>query len=118
VAGIIRTGAERTGVEIFEAFHRLAALRAAAAPLWDGVDALLMPTVPMHPTHEQVAADPIGVNERLGRFTNFVNLMDLAALAVPGPARRDGLPFGVTLLAPAFEDHRLLALGARWTGVD
>jgi allophanate hydrolase len=70
----------------------------------------------MHPTHDQVAADPIAVNARLGRFTNFVNLMDLAALALPGAPRDDGLPFGVTLLAPAFHDHRLLELGERWMG--
>jgi len=116
VAGIIRGGAERTAVEIFEAIHRLAELRAAARPLWETVDALLLPTAPMHPTHDQVAADPVAVNARLGCFTNFVNLMDLAALALPAPPRPDGLPFGVTLLAPAFHDHRLLELGRRWMG--
>jgi allophanate hydrolase len=116
VAAIIRGGAERTAVEIFDAIHRLAELRTAAAPLWEGIDALLMPTAPLHPTHDQVAADPIAVNARLGRFTNFVNLIDLAALALPAPPRRDGLPFGVTLLAPAFHDHRLLELGAQWAG--
>jgi allophanate hydrolase len=116
VAAIIRGGAQRTGVEVFEAIHRLAELRAAAAPLWEAVDALLLPTTPMHPTHDQVTADPVGVNDRLGRFTNFVNLMDLAALALPAGPRADGLPFGITLLAPAFHDHRLLELGAEWIG--
>ncbi|HWF36286.1 MAG TPA: allophanate hydrolase [Solirubrobacteraceae bacterium] len=114
VAAIIRGGSERTAVEIFDAIHRLAELRAAAAPLWEVVDALLLPTTPMHPTHAQVAADPVAVNARLGRFTNFVNLMDLAALALPAGARPDRLPFGVTLLAPAFGDRRLLDLGERW----
>jgi allophanate hydrolase len=114
VAAIVRGGARRTGIEVFDAIHRLAELRVAAAPLWEAIDALLLPTAPIHPTHEQVAAEPIAINDRLGRFTNFVNLMDLAALALPGPARRDGLPFGVTLLAPAFGDQRLLELGARW----
>jgi allophanate hydrolase len=116
VAAIIRGGAERTAVELFEAVHRLAELRAAAAPLWEEVDAILLPTAPLHPTHAEVAADPIGVNDRLGRFTNFVNLIDLAALALPAPARRDGLPFGVSLLAPAFHDGRLLELGRQWMG--
>ncbi|HWF35794.1 MAG TPA: amidase family protein, partial [Solirubrobacteraceae bacterium] len=102
--------------EIFDAVHRLAELRAAAAPLWEEFDALLLPTTPFHPTHEQVAADPVAVNARLGRFTNFVNLIDLAALALPAPPRPDGLPFGVTLLAPAFDDRRLLDLGERWLG--
>ena len=76
----------------------------------------MLPTTPMHPTHDQVTADPVGVNDRLGRFTNFVNLMDLAALALPAGPRADGLPFGITLLAPAFHDHRLLELGAEWIG--
>jgi allophanate hydrolase len=114
VASIIRGGAERTAVEVFDAVHRLAELRAAAAPLWEEVDAILLPTAPLHPTHAEVAADPIGVNDRLGRFTNFVNLIDLAALALPGPLRGAGLPFGVTLLAPAFHDRVLLQLGGQW----
>jgi len=115
VAAIITAGAETRATELFAAMHELARLRAAAASLWQRVDALLLPTTPMHPTHAQVAEDPVGVNERLGRFTNFVNLMDLAALALPGPPREDGLPFGVTLVAPAFQDRRLFELGARWT---
>ncbi|MCL2769385.1 MAG: allophanate hydrolase, partial [Solirubrobacterales bacterium] len=116
VARIISGGACRSGIDVFEAMHRLAALRAEAAPLWEEVDALLLPTAPSHPTHSQVAADPVGVNERLGRFTNFVNLMDMAALALPGAAREDRLPFGITLLGPAFADRRLLELGAQWSG--
>lgn len=116
VAEIIAGGARRSAVDVFDAMHRLASLRSAAAPLWREVDALLLPTAPVHPTRAEVAADPVGVNESLGRFTNFVNLMDLAALALPGPQRADGLPFGVTLLAPAFGDRRLLELGATWTG--
>jgi len=114
VARIIASGGTRTAVATFGAMHRLAALRRAAETIWAQADAMLMPTTPGHPTHAEVAADPVGVNERLGRFTNFVNLHDLAALAVPGPARRDGLPAGVTLLAPAFHDRRLLELGAAW----
>ena len=61
-----------------------------------------------------MAADPIRLNARLGVFTTFANLLDLAAVAVPGPLRADGLPFGLTLLAPAFADARLLDLAARW----
>jgi allophanate hydrolase len=116
VARLVLGGSAVPGARVFEAQHRVAALRRAAAPIWDGVDALLMPTVPGHPTHDDVAADPVGVNEKLGRFTNFVNLMDLAALALPGPRRADGLPSGVTLLAPAFHDSRLAELGAQWSG--
>lgn len=116
VARIIGGGASKSAVDVFTAIHALTRLKAAAAPIWDEVDAVLMPTTPIHPTHAQVASDPVGVNESLGRFTNFVNLLDLAALALPGGLRADGLPFGVTLLAPAFHDRRLLELGATWLG--
>jgi allophanate hydrolase len=118
VAGIVGGGAQRAATDVFAGMHRLAGLRRAAEPLWEGVDALLLPTTPGHPTHAQVAADPVAVNERLGRFTNFMNLMDLAGLALPGPPRSDGLPHGVTLIAPAFHDARLLELGTAWSGED
>ncbi|MEK7392844.1 MAG: amidase family protein, partial [Fibrobacterota bacterium] len=79
-----------------------------------GFDALLVPTAPFHPTLEQVEADPIGVNSRLGTYTNFANLADLSALALPGPFRDDGLPAGITLLAPAWHDPALADFGCRW----
>jgi allophanate hydrolase len=118
VAEIVRGGDAVPGARVFNAQHRVAALRRAAAPIWEAADALLMPTVPGHPTHQEVAADPVGVNAGLGRFTNFVNLVDLAALALPGPRRDDGLPAGVALMAPAFHDGRLVELGAQWSGLD
>ncbi len=95
---------------------RLAALRRAIEPIWHDIDALLLPVTPGHPTLADVAADPIGVNARLGTFTNFVNLLDLCAIAVPSGARDDGLPFGVQLIAPAFADEPLLDLASVWTG--
>jgi allophanate hydrolase len=116
VARIVAEGAERRGTEVFAAIHRLADLRRESAAIWDSVDALMLPTTLSFPTHAEVAADPVGVNSGLGRLTNFVNLMDLAALAIPGRMRDDGRPFGITLLAPAFADHRLLELAARWAG--
>ncbi len=70
---------------------------------------------PNHPTLAEVAADPIGTNSRLGRFTNMVNLLDLCAVAFPGPDRADGLPFGVQLIAPAGHDYMLIDLAAQWT---
>lgn len=116
VARIVRSGQDLSAVDVFDAAHKLAKLRLAADSVWNEIDALLMPTTPGHPTHDQVAADPVGVNESLGRFTNFVNLMDLVAVAVPSGIRPDGLPFGVSLLAPAFHDHRLLGAAAAWSG--
>lgn len=116
VAEIVLSGRTLSATDAFDAQHRLISLQRAAAPIWEQVDALLLPTTPLHPTHAEVDADPIAVNARLGTLTNFVNLMDLCALAVPGPARADGLPFGVTLHAPTFHDRRLLELACAWRG--
>jgi allophanate hydrolase len=72
---------------------------------------MVLPTAPTIYTIEQVLADPIGLNSRLGTYTNFVNLLDMCGLAVPAAMRPDGTPFGVTLLAPAGEDAALAAIG-------
>ncbi len=114
VRAVVAAGASIGGVKVFAGLDRLAALRRETEPVWAGADALLLPVTPGHPTLAEVAADPIGVNARLGRFTNFVNLLDLCAVAVPAGERADGLPFGVQLIAPAFADWPLLDLAARW----
>ena len=72
---------------------------------------LLVPTMPTVYTVEQVLADPIQLNSRLGTYTNFVNLLDLCGLALPASLRADGIPFGVTLLAPGGSDALLASLG-------
>lgn len=116
VRAIVRRGAAITASETFAGFGRLAELARASEPLWSRVDTLLLPVTPTHPTLAEVAADPIGVNTGLGRFTNMTNLLDLCAVAMPGPLRGDGLPFGVQLLAPAGHEDVLLDLAARWCG--
>ena len=116
VAAIIRAGATLTAVEAFRAFDRLAELRRATDGTWDRIDALLLPVTPGHPTVAAVQADPVGANSRLGAFTNFVNLLDQCAVAVPAGLRDDGLPYGVQLIAPAFADAPLLDLASRWCG--
>ena len=75
------------------------------------IDVLLVPTMPTVYTVEQVLADPIQLNSRLGTYTNFVNLLDLAGLALPASLRADGIPFGVTVLAPGGSDALLASLG-------
>jgi allophanate hydrolase len=115
VAEIVLSAGEAKATELFRAQHRLQRLHRAAASIWQRVDALLLPTTALHPTLAEVRAQPVATNTRLGRFTNFVNLMDLCSLALPGPARADGLPFGVTLHAPAHHDRRLLELGGDWS---
>ncbi|MEV6270376.1 allophanate hydrolase [Kribbella sp. NPDC051936] len=118
VRTIVRGGASLTAAAAFAGFDRLATLARASEHLWTKLDALLLPVTPGHPTLAEVAADPIGTNSRLGRFTNMVNLLDLCAVAFPGPDRADGLPFGIQLLAPAGHDVELIDLAAAWTGED
>lgn len=74
------------------------------------MDILFLPTTPSIYTHEQIAADPVRLNSNLGYYTNFVNLMDLAAVAAPAGFKRDGLPFGVSFIGKAFADEALLTL--------
>jgi allophanate hydrolase len=116
VAGIVLAARERTAVDAYRGAYRLAELARATEPVWERVDVLALPTTPSFPTLGEVAADPVGVNARLGTFTTFVNLLDLCALAVPAPLRPDGLPAGLSLIAPAGADARLARLGARFTG--
>ncbi|MFN0316067.1 MAG: allophanate hydrolase [Burkholderiales bacterium] len=110
---IIEKGAEKTAGDAFAATYRLRELKRETEPMWERVDLLVTPTAGTIYTKEAVDADPITLNSRLGYYTNFVNLLDLCALAVPAGFRRDGLPFGITLVAPAFQDNALCDLGAR-----
>ena len=107
-------GAE--GIDAVAAYrgrYALDALVEESAPTWEAVDALMVPTVPWAPTHAEVAADPHGVNAALGTYTNFVNLMDLCAVAIPAGTRASGVPFGVQLIAPPLRDALLCAIGGR-----
>ena len=109
---IIEPARDYLAADAFAAFERLAALRREADAVWPQIDALVLPTAPTIYTRGQVEADPITLNSRLGTYTNFANLLDCAALAVPTGFRPDGLPFGVTLVGPAWSDARLAALGS------
>ncbi len=110
VAKIITGAATFTAVQAFEAHYKLEALRRETAATWAQVDVLLLPTAPRTFTIAEIEAAPIERNSQLGTYTNFVNLLDLAAVAVPAGIRPDGLPFGVSFIAPAFTDAALLAL--------
>ncbi|WP_232628709.1 allophanate hydrolase [Methylobacterium sp. Leaf118] len=102
-----------SAADAFAGLYRLAELRRAAEALWAQIDVLMVPTFPRPITCAALEADPIGPNSELGTYTNFVNLLDLCALAVPGRFRTDGLPAGLTLIAPRGRDGLLAALGAR-----
>ncbi|MHC2104079.1 allophanate hydrolase [Methylobacterium sp. CM6246] len=108
------SAAERySAADAFAGLYRLAELRRNADVVWERVDVLAVPTYPRPQTCAAVAADPIGPNSELGTYTNFVNLLDWCALAIPGRSRADGFPAGITLLAPRGSDGLLAALGAR-----
>lgn len=113
---ILEGGEKRTASELFASLHELQRLRGLTDSVFTQVDALLLPTASHLPQRTEVEDDPIGVNSALGRGTNFCNLLDLSALALPAGFDERGLPFGITLFAPAFHDLKLLALGDRWTG--
>ncbi|MFC4615440.1 allophanate hydrolase [Cellulomonas algicola] len=112
VAAIIRGGRDVPAHAYVADRARLDAARADALVALDGCDLLLLPTTTEHPTIAAVQADPVGLNRRLGTYTNFVNLLDLAAVAVPA-GEADGGPFGVTVIARAFDDQLALDLAAR-----
>ncbi|HEU4353247.1 MAG TPA: allophanate hydrolase [Burkholderiales bacterium] len=107
---VIESGARYSAADAFRAQHRLAELREKCT----FEDILIVPGAPTIYRIAEVEADPIELNSRLGRYTNFVNLLDLAAITVPAGFRAAGLPFGVTLIGPAFSDYALATVAARF----
>jgi len=93
--------------------YKLKALQRKAEAVWNDIDVMVTPTAGTIYTIDEVKADPIRCNSNLGYYTNFMNLLDLSATAVPTGFQQDGLPFGVTICAPAFKDMQLLALAAK-----
>ncbi len=112
---VISSGARYDAAQLFRAQHRLRELAAWAAGVFTGIDALLLPTIPTTFTVEELLREPIAHNLTLGRYTQFVNLLDLAAVAFPAGSTVDGRPAGVTVIGPAFTDPTLAALAARLT---
>ena len=110
---IIERGRSYSAIDAFRAQYELAALRREAESELRKIDCLLLPTTGTIYEIAAVAADPVRLNSNLGLYTNFANLLDLAGLALPAGFRSNGLPFGISLLAPAFADHALLDLGSR-----
>ena len=105
---IIAGGANYSAVDTFRAFDRLQHIRAQTRQVWERIDCLMVPTAPSVYRIDAVEAEPLRLNTCLGLYTNFVNLLDLAAIAVPGGFRSPGIPMGITLIAPAFQDDLLV----------
>src|SRR3954452_5206100 len=108
---ITAAGARLTAADTFASLYRLQALRRIADRTFAHLDAMVLPTAPTAYSTAQVLANPIELNSRLGTYTNFVNLLDLCGLALPAAMRDDGIPFGITLLAPAGRDAQLASIG-------
>jgi allophanate hydrolase len=113
-AKIFSTAASFSAADTFAALHRLSELDQASRKQWAEVDLLLLPTAGTIYTQAQIAADPIQLNKNLGYFTQFVNLLDLCAVAVPAGFTKDKLPFGITLMGRAGQDEQLLQIADRF----
>ncbi len=114
VRDIILGATKYSATDAYLALYRLAELQPLARKLLDGCDGLLVPTAPCHLLVDDVLADPVRLNSRLGKYTNFVNLLDWCALSVPAGMRADGLPFGVTLITEAWREAVLCEQGRLW----
>jgi allophanate hydrolase len=110
---IIEGGAKPAATDAFRAQYRLRALRRASESVWNDIDVLITPTAGTTYRISEIEADPVRLNTHLGFYTNFMNLLDLAGVAVPAGFTAAGLPFGVTLVGPTWSDFELLALAGR-----
>ncbi|MBB4748978.1 allophanate hydrolase [Actinoplanes lobatus] len=113
---VLEGGLAFTAADAFRAQHRLRELRAAAERMWERIDVLALPTVGTTFTHAEIAGDPIGRNLVLGRYTQFANLLDMAAVTIPNGFAGDGRPASVTLFGPALSDDLLMELAHTLTG--
>ncbi len=114
VRAIVQAGRGVSGVDTFRGMYRLQEYARSAEQLWDRVDVLLMPTTPTIYRRSEVLAEPFALNAQLGVYTNFVNLLDMSAVALPAGFRQNGTGVGVSLIAPAWSDNFLLDLAARY----
>ena len=114
VRSIIAAGRQYSAADLYAAQNEVKRLGQRADAMWSNIDVLLVPAAPTHYTQAQMQQAPVALNRNLGAYTNFVNLLDYAALSVPSAMREDGLPFGITLIAPCGSDWQLADLGQRY----
>ncbi|MFI7585582.1 allophanate hydrolase [Spongisporangium articulatum] len=113
VREIIEGGAQYSAADGFRTQHKLRSLRHAVRPVWDDVDALLIPTIGTTVTMDEIAAEPFAKNATLGHYTHFGNLLDLAAIAIPAGTTSDGRPCSLMLVGPPYSDLTLASIAAR-----
>lgn len=114
VAAIVSAGLNQNAIQAFDGFYRLQGLKRKADEAFKGIDAILTPTVPGQFSIEEIHREPVANNSLLGYYTNFMNLLDYAALALPAGFLKQGLAYGITLFAPAFHDVKLQSIGSRY----
>ena len=114
VRAIVQAGLGLSAVDTFRGLYTLQSYARAAEMLWDKIDVLVLPTTPTIFRRSEVLAEPMGLNAQLGRYTNFVNLLDMCAVSVPAGFRRNGTGCGISLIAPAWKDRSLLELAMRY----
>jgi allophanate hydrolase len=110
VREVVAPGTEISAVELWNGIYRLAELKRQSDEIWETVDLLALPTTGTTYRVVEVLAAPIALNSNLGAYTNFVNLLDMAAVALPAGARPNGTGFGITLIGPADSDRGLLTV--------
>ncbi|MCC2978312.1 allophanate hydrolase [Sphingomonas sp. PL-96] len=111
VREIVAAGQGIRAVELFHGEYRRKALERQATAMWESIDLLALPTAPCVYRIAEMRQEPIRLNSALGTYTNFVNLLDMSALALPAGCRSNGTGFGITLIGPAHADRALLAAG-------
>ncbi|MEM9312875.1 MAG: allophanate hydrolase, partial [Pseudomonadota bacterium] len=116
VREVVEPGLSISAVETFQGAYRMAALKREADQMWEELDALAFPTVGTTYRIRELAEAPVALNSHFGKYTNFVNLLDMAAIAVPAGARDDATGFGITLIGPAHTDHALCDMAQTYLG--
>jgi len=114
VHSIVSNGLKYSAVDAYQAEYLRAELARQIGQRLSGFDALVVPTSPTIHTLDEMKQEPVSYNSQFGTYTNFTNLADLSALALPGPFRADGLPAGITVIAPAWHDRALSQFGLVW----
>lgn len=108
VRTVVEPGADVSAVDLFNGIYRMAEIKRHADGLWDTIDMFAFPTTGSTYRIAEMQAAPVALNSALGFYTNFVNLLDMAALAVPAGVRANATGFGITLIGPADSDRALL----------
>ncbi|MBV8804490.1 MAG: allophanate hydrolase, partial [Sinobacteraceae bacterium] len=114
VRAVVQPGKGISAIAAFRGFYALQSFARAAEQLWESVDLLLLPTTPGIYRRAELLAEPLALNANLGRYTNFVNLLDMSAISLPAGFRTNSTGFGISLIAPAWDDTILLEIAARY----